>query len=55
MTEVLAVNFANLQEDELIKVNGGVAWGVVAVAAVAVVGFAVGVYNGYQEAKRADK
>ena len=41
-----------LQESEIAEVAGGVAPAVIIVGSALVVGFAVGVYIGYQDAKK---
>ncbi|MDO4230259.1 MAG: class IIb bacteriocin, lactobin A/cerein 7B family [Capnocytophaga sp.] len=48
-------DFEALNEQELRKTEGGVAWGVVACVVVACVIFAAGAYAGYRSAEDAAK
>lgn len=46
------VNIQELNSDEIEHVSGGVAVGIIVVAAIAVAGFGAGVYSGYKQAQK---
>lgn len=55
MQEIMKENMQELTMQELDEVSGGIVWVAVGVAAIAVVGFGIGVYNGYKNAENAAK
>lgn len=47
------LDMQELNSDEIEHVSGGVAVGIAIVAAIAIAGFAAGVYSGYKQAEKA--